>query len=71
MTQRPTVEPRQYAWRDKDRNETPGIALWGRRGLSAHLTYTECYALADRLIDLCDAAGNPEEPLPTTEAEQE
>jgi hypothetical protein len=35
------------------------------------LTYTEARTLADRLHDLVDAAGNPEPPLPTTEAEQE
>ena len=66
---RPTVQTRAYAWRGKDRNETPGIALWQRgRGLVAHLTCPEGRTLADRLHDLCDANGDPEAPLPTTES---
>lgn len=71
MTIRPTVQPRPYAWKAKDRSETPGIALWGKNGLTAHLTPLEARILADRLHDLADAAGNPEPKLPTTEAERE
>lgn len=71
MTHRPTAEARPYYWKDRDQNQTPGIALWGRKGLTAHLTYQEARSLADRIHDLVDAAGNPEPALPTTDAEQE
>lgn len=54
MTLRPTVQPRLYAWKDKAGNETPGIGLWGRRILAAHLTDTEARSLADKLHDLAD-----------------
>lgn len=55
---RPRLTARPYAWRDKDRTETPGIAIWHRKGLAGHLTYSEARALADRLHDLADAAGS-------------
>lgn len=68
---RPGIKARNWAWKDREQNETPGIALWGRAGLVAHLSYEEAVTLSNRLIDLVDAAGNPEEPLPTTYAESE
>jgi hypothetical protein len=55
---RPAVRARNWAWKDHDRNETPGIALWGSKGLTAHLTYTEARTLADALHDLVDALEN-------------
>jgi hypothetical protein len=63
---RPGVKARTWAWKAKDKTETPGIALWGRKGLTAHLTYNEARTLADSIHDLCDAAGTP-----ATSTEQE
>jgi hypothetical protein len=64
---RPYLNAGDYVW-----NETPGIALWDRSGtIQAHLTYAQARRMADRLHDLCDAAGNPEPELPATDAEQE
>lgn len=68
---RPYVKARAYTWLDADGTATPGIALLQGRSVKAHLTPAEARTLADRIHDLTDAAGNPEEPLPTTEAEQE
>lgn len=58
---RPGVKARKWAWKDAEQNETPGIALWGRKGLVAHLDYDQAVNLSNRLIDLVDAAGNPED----------
>lgn len=51
---RPRVQPRPYAWRDKDGTQAAGIALWARNGLAGHLTDVEARQLADRLHDLAD-----------------
>lgn len=59
-TRRPGANPRSYAFKDLVGNETPGIALWGSKGLLAHLTHAEALTLTDRLHDLVNAAGNPE-----------
>ncbi|GAA3681925.1 hypothetical protein GCM10023081_20020 [Arthrobacter ginkgonis] len=66
---RPYLKARTRTWRDKDSTATPGIALMRGPSVQAHLTYLEARTLADRIHDLCDAAGNPEEPLPTTSPE--
>lgn len=52
----PGVTARRYAWKEQDRSETPGIALWGKSGITAWLTYTDARAIADRLHDLADTA---------------
>lgn len=70
-TQRPRLKARQWTWKDRDGSQTPGVGIIGRRGLVGHLTPTEARTLADRIHDLLDADGNPEQPLPTTEAERE
>lgn len=65
-------KPRPWIWKDEQRNETPGIALWHpKKGLIGHYTPTEARSLADRIHDLCDANGDPEPALPSTTAEQE
>ncbi len=53
---RPRVQPRPYAWKDKDGTRTAGIALWARNGLAGHLTDVEARDLADQLHDLADNA---------------
>ncbi|GAA1109967.1 hypothetical protein [Arthrobacter flavus] len=68
---RPYIKARPWTWRDRDGNQTPGVALMHGGSVKAHLTPNEARALADRLHDLTDAAGNPEQPLPSTTAEQE
>ncbi|MFJ6355420.1 hypothetical protein [Pseudarthrobacter oxydans] len=68
---RPKLRPLPYTWKAENRTETPGLALMNGSQLRAHLTYAEARKLADKIHDLCDANGNPETPLPTTEAEQE
>ncbi|WP_028280264.1 hypothetical protein [Arthrobacter sp. H5] len=68
---RPYIKARTWTWRDRDGNQTPGIALMHGGSVKAHLTYAEALRMADRLVDLTDAAGNPEQPLPSTTAEQE
>lgn len=68
---RPYLTTRYWEWRDEEGNATPGIGLFRGRSLHAHLTYEEARRAADRMHDLVDAAGNPEPPLPTTDAEQE
>ena len=63
MTRRPQLKPRRWTWMDGD-DPTPGVALWGRKGLTAHMTYPEARRLADTLHDLCDANGNTSHPYP-------
>lgn len=53
-THRPGLKPRFWVWRDLDRNETPGIALWGKNGLTAHLESEQARKLADKLHDMAD-----------------
>ncbi|MET3718322.1 hypothetical protein [Arthrobacter sp. UYEF21] len=72
MTHRPYLTARPYVWLAADGTGTPGVALMnGRRRIKAHLNADEARTLADTLHDLIDAAGNPEQPLPTTHAESE
>lgn len=50
----PGVTARRYVWKDLNRSTTPGIALWGKAGMAAWLTYTDARVLADRLHDMAD-----------------
>ncbi|MDE8668000.1 hypothetical protein PY310_05305 [Pseudarthrobacter sp. H3Y2-7] len=59
---RPGVTPRYYAWKDNCKADTRGIALWGKTGLIAHLTYTEARRLADKLHDMADRLEATEQP---------
>ena len=71
MSYRPYVKAQKYVWLSSDGTGTPGVALMQGKKVRAHLTAAEAASLADRLIDLTDAAGNPEPQLPTTFAESE
>ncbi len=71
MSYRPFVQAQKYVWLAPDGTRTPGVALMQGKTVRAHMTATEAASLADRLIDLTDAAGNPEPLLPTTHAESE
>ncbi len=71
MSYRPYVKARPYTWLTPDGTGTPGVALMQGKTVRAHLTADEARNLADKLHDLTDAAGNPEQPLPTTHAESE
>jgi hypothetical protein len=51
---RPFVKVRNWTWKDQERQATPGLALWGKNGLTAHLTCTEARTLADKLHDMAD-----------------
>lgn len=52
---RPSLNVRNWIWKDKARNETPGIGLLTWAGqLKAHLTPDEARALADKLHDMAD-----------------
>ncbi|MDQ0824308.1 hypothetical protein QFZ60_000481 [Arthrobacter sp. B2I5] len=53
---RPKVYTRLWAWKDADRNETPGVGLFRGQDLQAHLTPGEARTLADKLHDLADRA---------------
>jgi len=68
---RPYVKARPYTWLAPDGSGTPGIGLFNGHHLKAHMTADEARTLADRIHDLVDAAGNPEQPLPTTDPESE
>lgn len=51
---RPQVYTRLWAWKDANRNETPGVAIFRGNDLQAHLTPTEARTLADKLHDMAD-----------------
>lgn len=66
MTRRPYLHVRRYTWREPPQPEEDGVALLNQYGVQAHLTWMEARTLADRLHDLADANGMPEEPLPSS-----
>lgn len=70
MSRRPFIDARRWIWKDGD-TQTPGIGLMHGNRVRAHLTWSEARNLADRLHDLVDANGDPEQPLPTTTPESE
>lgn len=43
-----------HTWAKPGEPDTPGIALIGLGGLSAHLTPAEAVSLADQLVDLAE-----------------
>ncbi len=59
---RPKVYPRCWAWKDADRNETPGVGIFRGHSLQAHLTPTEARTLADKLHDMADQVDSQKEP---------
>lgn len=54
MNNRPTVTAHHYEWLDNG-TALPGIALVRGRRTVAHLTPTECFALANKITDLAEA----------------
>lgn len=56
--QRPRVTAKPYTWLNQSHPETPGIAIWHKKGIAGHLTSREARALADQLHDLADAVDN-------------
>lgn len=59
---RPYLSPRFWSWKDQAGNETPGVGLFRGRYLQAHLTPTECFALADTLTDYAETLEARQEP---------
>lgn len=52
---RPVLKARYWIWKDRERNETPGIGLWDKSSqVKAHLTAAEARQLADKLHDMAD-----------------
>lgn len=63
----PRVRARTWTWYHPDGSKQPGIAIFTRGTIQAHLTTTQARALADRLHDLADEleTSNPApEPTP-------
>lgn len=54
VIKRPKVHPQPVTWRAANKVRIPGIGLMRGANILAHLTPSECYALAIRLVDLAD-----------------
>lgn len=56
---RPTVRTvRKYRWLNKHGEAVEGVALMGDRGILAHLTHQEAFAVATQLADHLEAHRN-------------
>ncbi|UYQ78079.1 hypothetical protein OF385_02600 [Glutamicibacter sp. JL.03c] len=47
------------AWTEDSGQKVDGIALIGGRGIAAHLTKPEAFALADRIVDAAEHLPDP------------
>lgn len=47
------------AWAEESGQKVDGIALIGGRGIAAHLTKPEAFALADRIVDAAEHLPDP------------
>ncbi|MEV8148742.1 hypothetical protein AB0O52_11445 [Arthrobacter sp. NPDC080073] len=67
IAKRPRLRVRWWVWKDRERNETPGIGLFRGQDLQAHMTPEEARTMADTLHDMADhiEAATQATPTPT------